>query len=115
MDVFTTAYLTCALWAETDNGEPLDRIYSTADIAPRAMAAAVLDCEKFQREHWDLIDINLAHAGHDFWLTRNGHGAGFWDGAWNEPAATTLTNASNAAGNLDLYVGDDGMIYGFGE
>lgn len=20
--------------------------------------------------------------GHDFWLTRNGHGAGFWDGDW---------------------------------
>lgn len=23
-------------------------------------------------------------AGHDLWLTRNGHGAGFWDGDWRD-------------------------------
>jgi hypothetical protein len=25
------------------------------------------------------VDEAYQHAGHDFWLTRNGHGAGFWD------------------------------------
>jgi hypothetical protein len=29
------------------------------------------------RHHGD-----FAQLGHDFWLTRNGHGAGFWDGDW---------------------------------
>lgn len=51
-----------------------------------------------------------AMAGHDFWLTRCGHGAGFWDGDWPEPAATALTEASKAFRNVDLYVGDDGEI-----
>ncbi len=52
-----------------------------------------------------------AMAAHDFWLTRCGHGAGFWDGDWPEPAATVLDNAAKAFGNVDLYVGDDGQIY----
>lgn len=52
-----------------------------------------------------------ALAGHDFWLTRSGHGAGFWDGDWPEPAASTLDKASKEFGNVDLYVGDDGQIH----
>jgi hypothetical protein len=51
-------------------------------------------------------------AGHAFWLTRNGHGAGFWDGDWPEPHASALDEASKAFGSFDLYVGDDGMIHG---
>lgn len=49
-----------------------------------------------------------------FWLTRCGHGCGFWDGDWSEPAATILTDAAHAFGNVDLYVGDDGKIYAMG-
>ena len=51
------------------------------------------------------------HAGHDFWLTRNGHGCGFWDGDWTEPAATKLTESAENFGDYDLYIGDDGKIY----
>jgi hypothetical protein len=50
-------------------------------------------------------------AGHDFWLTRNGHGAGFWDGDWTEPAATILTNAAKAFDECNLYLGDDQAIH----
>ena len=50
-------------------------------------------------------------AGHDFWLTRNHHGAGFWDGDWPEPQATALTDAAHAFGERNLYLGDDGRIY----
>lgn len=38
-------------------------------------------------------------------------GAGFWDGDWPEPYAAQLTNASRRFGNVDLYIGDDGLIY----
>ncbi|OQM74930.1 hypothetical protein [Manganibacter manganicus] len=51
-----------------------------------------------------------AMAGHDFWLTRCRHGAGFWDGDWPEPAATILDNAAKAFGNADLYIGDGGKV-----
>jgi hypothetical protein len=53
-------------------------------------------------------------AGHDFALTRNGHGAGFWDGDWPEPAATELTKLSKEYGEVDLYVGDDGLLWASG-
>lgn len=49
------------------------------------MAAILADCERFQRENAEHIQLeNLVYdsyedsqAGHDFWLTRNDHGAGF--------------------------------------
>jgi hypothetical protein len=50
-------------------------------------------------------------AGHDFWLTRNGHGAGFWDGDLSEDVGNALTEAAKKFGECHLYVGDDGQIY----
>ena len=53
----------------------------------------------------------MERAGHDFWLTRNHHGAGFWDGDWPEDVDEKLTEASHSWGEMDLYVGDDGRVY----
>lgn len=107
----------------------MDRNYSVSDLAPETLARMIADCERFQHEQGDLIlDENLKYgpvesrehdgfyesaerAGHDFWLTRNGHGCGFWDGDWSEPAASKLTQASKTFGEFSLYVGDDGRIY----
>lgn len=96
---------------EIANPDPMDKNYSAADIAPETMARIIADCAKFQAENSHSIAWALDRAGHDFWLTRNGHGAGFWDGDWAEPFATTLTDASKAFGSCDLYVGDDGQLY----
>jgi hypothetical protein len=49
--------------------------------------------------------------GHDFLLTRNGHGCGFWDGDWPEEAGERLTAAAEKCGEFNLYVGDDGLLY----
>lgn len=49
-------------------------------------------------------------AGHDFWLTRNGHGAGFWDRGMGK-LGDRLADAARAYGSVDLYVGDDKKIY----
>lgn len=127
MDQFTQAYIECALWSSTDNsdetgGEPLDRNYSLSDIAPETLTKMTADCEAFQTANADHItDENMTHsgqyssdemAGRDFWLTRNGHGAGFWDGDWVEPVGKLLTDASKAYGSFDLYIGDDKQIHG---
>lgn len=121
IDTFTRAYIECALWSTTDNsddsgGEPLDANYSVEDIAPDTLAEMVRDCVSFQSDNADLMEeMTLAddgRAGHDFWLTRNRHGAGFWDGDWRKDIADRLTAYSYAAGSYDLYVGDDGKIYG---
>jgi hypothetical protein len=92
---------------------PADDNYSVEDLAPETLERMAADCAKFQEAHGELFTAEHYNgiAGHDFWLTRNGHGAGFWDGDWEEPIATRLTDASKAFGECNLYVGDDGKLY----
>jgi hypothetical protein len=52
----------------------------------------------------------MDYAGHDFWLTRNHHGCGFWDRGLGE-LGDQLTKASQQFDEIDLYVGDDGKLY----
>lgn len=124
LDDFTRAYIECALWSSYDgNWEPLDTDYSADDIDLQSLERMIADCQRFQNDNADFIDDdhclrsneewNSAElAGHDFWLTRNGHGSGFWDtGRWREPAASKLTESAKRFGEVDLYVGDDGLIY----
>lgn len=116
MHKMTQAYLECALWASSDNtndqgGEPLDANYSIADIAPESLEQANTDCLTFLEANKKDISLAYEQAGHDFWLTRNGHGAGFWDGDWPKAAGKRLTEASHAYGEVNPYVGDDGKIY----
>ena len=111
MDAFTTAYLECALWASFDDDDaPLDVNYGVEDFAPIALADAIADCAAFQAANAEDIAGNYAQAGHDFWLTRNGHGVGFWDGDWTEDAGDRLTVASTAFGESNLYVAN-GLVY----
>ena len=64
-----------------------------------------------------LLDAALEFRGygeiaHDFWLTRNGHGAGFWDGRYSDTQlGDLLTEVAKKFGEAYLYVGDDGLIY----
>ena len=51
----------------------------------------------------------VGQAGHDFWLTRNGHVAGFWDGDWSENYAEMFTKGSEGYGTVDVF-NDDGKI-----
>ena len=129
IEQFTNAYITAALWASCDNdGEPMDSNYDKSDIAPKTLEKMKADCADFysanasdiqcdnapMSEYWDRSseqDRKADMAGHDFWLTRCGTGAGFWDGKWPEPQATRLTDASQAFGNVDLYIGDDGKVW----
>jgi hypothetical protein len=117
LDTFTRSYIETALWSTHDEsdeggGEHLDENYGVSDFAPETLERVMRDTEQFQRENAEALEvIDSAGAGHDFWLTRNGHGAGFWDGDWPEPQATLLTKASKRMGEVDLYVGDDGQLY----
>lgn len=113
MDKFTRAYIECALWSSCDeHDEPMDANYSAEDIHADTLAAMVRDCAEFQSNNAELLsDIDSSQAGHDFWLTRNHHGAGFWDRGLGE-VGEELTKAAHAYGEFDLYVGDDGLIYG---
>lgn len=68
---------------QTDGRIPGD--VGFADLAPDALADILRDCADFQTRAAPLLaeaverGRRLDHLGHDFWLTRNGHGTGFWD------------------------------------
>lgn len=123
MDKFTEAYIECALWSSTDEAdEPLDANYSIDDIAWSALESMVADCKDFQESQAETLAAwynecgeSEERAGHDFWLTRNGHGAGFWD-RWNSGTpqgkiGRKLTDAAHVYGECNLYVGDDTRVY----
>jgi hypothetical protein len=122
LERFVNAYVACALWSSTDQtneqgGESLDRNYDARDIAPVTMLRIVKECLEFSIlceddiAQWDGKGTAEEQAGHDFWLTRNGHGAGFWDGDWPEGAGQRLTDASKCYGEINLYADDDGLLY----
>jgi hypothetical protein len=119
IDTFLDAYITCALWSSSDEsddtgGEPLDANYSRSDLEYTTESNMARDCERFLEENAADIGTNYEQAGHDFWLTRNGHGTGFWDRSddvWPEEVRERLTKAAQAFGERYLVVGDDGSIY----
>lgn len=116
---FLNGYLIAALWSSSDDdGNPLDDEHGLDDVSPELLKSSSEDCRKFLAENIHLItgkyknatdSSEMGYAGHDFWLTRNGHGAGFWDGDWE--TGDELTAACKRFTEVDLYVGDDGLVY----
>lgn len=117
MDQMTRQYLETALWSSNDNsnesgGEPFDKNYSIDDISPESIGQAYLDCKKFKELAVGLLDEarDDSQIGHDFWLTRNGHGAGFWDGDY-PINGDKLTEIAKSFGELNPMLGDDEHIH----
>jgi hypothetical protein len=119
---FTLQFLQTAIWASTDENEtetgvPMDQDHGVDDFDPEDRKKLEAECAAFWEQapadaklRWD-----DEQAGHDFWLTRCGHGAGFWDGdykyASGEDDGGVLTALSKKFGEATLYVGDDGKIH----
>lgn len=112
-------YIAAALWSSNDEtdesgGEPFDSNYCIDDIAPHSRAVMLAECDEFIAQNWALIQETgqtAEQCGHDFWLTRNGHGVGFWDRGYDVALGDALTRAAHLAGGRDLYPGDDGMVW----
>jgi hypothetical protein len=115
-------YIECALWSsydidEHDNGVALDEDHGADDIASDSYGQMVEDVRYFIAANRDDFDAYIEQAdhgaagfGHDFWLTRNGHGAGFWDRGLGD-LGERLTKAAKVYGSVCLYIGDDGQIH----
>jgi len=109
---FKEAYVEALLWSELDDTKDVYTTFEGCEheLDDNALAAIDQTCGEF----WSLLDrlcfTDHARAGHDFCLTRNRHGAGFWDGDWPEPLATKLTKHAHAAGEMNLVRIDDDTI-----
>ncbi len=124
-EVFFNAYLEAALWSSTINdgeeenpgdreGDPFDKHFGIEDFTPEAREILEAHCLSF----WSRMHYYLKHeepkfqgdramqAGHDFWLTSNGHGAGFWDGDWPK-YGEMLTKLSKCYPEINLDMTED--------
>jgi len=121
-----SAHIDALLWSETaENGDQFDAHYTARDVEADTLVGLCSDCAAFlcKCEEEGLADFDElilrrpdndadGSAGHDFLLTRNGHGAGFWDGDWEESAGDKLTSIASSFPQVSLYLGDDGVLYG---
>ena len=120
---FLRGYTAALYWSSSDelNGETVNLDEFEASTAAGDECRA--DCLAFfEANYADLCAAAEAYptaaehggfdlAGHDFALTRNGHGAGYWDGDLPEELGDRLTEASRKAGECSPYLGDDQLIY----
>lgn len=102
--IFFDGYTTGLVWS---SGEEFDNI----DVfTPEFRAQAVDNCYDFLEASGDMVEEQgYYQAGVDFALTRNGHGAGFWDGDW-VIHGDALTKIAERMGEIYLWVDNSGMI-----
>jgi hypothetical protein len=90
------------------------------DFTPETLADIIKECENFRLkcgvfygEAVERFGGNEERMGHDFWLTRNGHGAGFWDRSELDQGGLgdRLTTMCKEFGEVYVYLGDDGKVY----
>jgi hypothetical protein len=78
------------------------------EFNPDAKHVALKACELFVKFiPVDIIeDYTPSQMGHDFWLTRNGHGSGFWDRDGHDNNKEALTDLAKAFGTSEAYIND---------
>jgi hypothetical protein len=111
------------MWSElTEHGEPIDSLYTEDHVSEETRREItedvinfldlILDLEdgEMSDRAWELIRNDPCQAGHDFILSRNGHGTGFWDRGTGD-VGDELHKWAKTFGEISLYVGDDGYLY----
>lgn len=132
IDAIVDGYLDCQLWAGLDmdrdddgTNPPLDENYGRDDIDPEYVDKVRAELTEVVTEHPLAVRMYLAaiqcgeyasggtrseHFGHDFYLTREGHGAGFWDRGLGE-LGDYLTGIAKAYGSAEqLFDNGEGVL-----
>lgn len=123
LDQFVAGYLECAAWCTIDwpedqGTDPTGCLDRRDDLtwSPKALEEITEECADFVDANYE--DLQAAadehgmawvSLGHDFMLTRNGHGAGFWDrgmGALGE----RLSDAGRVYGETNYWADDDDVV-----
>jgi len=108
LEKMTSAYLECAIWTHLDeDGNSIDHVYDIEDFEPASYDLAEHECADFielsefvlqdtdQTVQDELCPFDL---GRNFWLSRNGHGTGFFDGPYNADTRYKLQLAAKSCG-----------------
>lgn len=86
--------------------------FTREDIEPDSLIKAYTEIKKFLDLAGDsvieAIETNgLERLGHDIWLTRNGHGAGFFDHSYDDENEKKLMQAAKALKEVNIYINDN--------
>lgn len=118
LERFTASYIEALYFVDTgDDDQPA----KDAELAPETLLDIQAECRSFWRRFGHYVNTlicieafadSVVQAGYDFYFTRNGHGVGFWEDEWPGAYRELLTNGANGYGTMDIYLGDDGLIYG---
>lgn len=123
---FFNAYLAAALWSSTDeSGEHLDARFSDDNFSCEARMVLFSFAMVFYSRNWYFIKALkekgvdpypeqyslFCLAGHDLWLTQNGHGAGFWANDYWGCYQDIFDKAASSLSELDIIIGDDGRLH----
>lgn len=107
LDDFTRAAFEALFWSEGADDLGVD------DLEQADFDQFVADCKAFQESVSHLFSQRVGDsprggesvaAGHLFTLTRNRHGAGFWDGDYTAEAGRLLTEAAHGFGTFGICV-----------
>lgn len=119
MDLFKKGYIEAMFFFSESNDENLKNV-GLPEISTELMERIEKDCAEFLAKANHLISDEYCnytectaeeYAGHDFFLTRNGHGSSFLDGFWSNTTATNLYKLSKTFNQMNVYLGDDNRIY----
>lgn len=96
----THHYLVCAAWSDSPDDA------TGSEFGSLSKDNAYKDCANFVQQAGSLLDDwSDEQIGHDFWLTRNHHGAGFWDR--DLPNGDELTKLAHTFQECCLFVSDN--------
>lgn len=109
---FIQGYIECAFWSSDGDDIELDENYTIDDISSEAMKEITEECTDFIMDNFCLLQksgLSADYAGHNFWLTRNGHGSGFWDRGLDDIGDELAENA-RVYSSCYLFVDDNNQI-----
>lgn len=86
--------------------------FTKEDIEPNSLIQAYLDIKEFIKNTTNFADEAVEEngyeqLGHDIWLTRNRHGAGFFDRGYDDETEKALMDAAQKLKEVDLYINDE--------
>lgn len=113
------------LWSECDinedgSGEPLDKNYTIHDIEDKSMEMIIGKYREFKSQYFqeclesiednELYSNIVCQFSMDYWLSCNGHGAGFFDSIWSEEQCQKMQALARQEGSYWAH-SDNGIVY----
>lgn len=77
-----SSYIETAIWS-TEGDEGSENLFTSKEYVEKLEKELEEFWEKSKHLYTD-EELERGHIEHDFYLTRNGHGAGFWDGDYEK-------------------------------